>query len=161
MRNELPMSGQTPEQRLEALGVRLPPAPKPLASYVPCVRAGNLLFISGQLPIVEGKIVHPGQVGEGVTLEQAAQCARIAAINAVAIAKQALGRLDRVKRIVRLAGHVAAGPGFSDHPKVVNGASDFLGEVFGERGKHARVALGVPSLPANACVELELILDAD
>ena len=155
------MSGQTPEQRLEALGVQLPPPPRPLASYVPFMRTGNLLFISGQLPFEEGEMVHPGQVGEGVTAEQAARCARIAAINALAIAKDALGSLDRIKRIVRLAGHVAAGPGFTDHPKVINGASDFLGEVFGERGQHARVALGAPSLPANACVELEIILETD
>jgi enamine deaminase RidA (YjgF/YER057c/UK114 family) len=98
-------------------------------------------------------------VGEGVTIEQAAACARIAAINALAVANDALGNLDGVTRVVRVAGHVAAGREFTAHPQVVNGASDLLVEVFGERGRHARVALGSPSLPANACVELEILFE--
>lgn len=155
------MSERTPEQRLEAMGVTLPPPPKPLASYLPCVRTGNLLFVSGQLPLADGEILHPGRVGEGVTLEQAAACARLAAINALAIVRGELGTLDHVRRVVRVAGHVAAPGSFTGHPQVVNGASDFLAEVFGERGRHARVALGAPSLPANACVELEILFEAE
>jgi len=155
------MTERTPEQRLEALGVRLPPPPKPLAAYLPCVRTGNLLFVSGQLPLAEGRILHPGRVGEAVTLEQGAACARLAAMNALAIVREALGSLDRVRRVVRLAGHVAAPSSFTAHPQVVNGASDFLAEVFGGRGRHARVALGASSLPANACVELEILFEAE
>ncbi|MDP3939463.1 MAG: RidA family protein [Deltaproteobacteria bacterium] len=155
------MTEKTPEQRLEALGVTLPPPPKPLASYIPWVMTGNLLFVSGQLPLVDGKVLHPGLVGETVTAEQAAVCARLAATNALSVAREALGSLDRIRRVVRLAGHVAAPSTFTGHPQVVNGASDFLAEVFGERGRHARVALGAPSLPANACVELEILFEAE
>lgn len=155
------MTVKTPEQQLETLGVVLPPPPKPLASYVPWVRTGSLLFVSGQLPMTGGAILHPGRVGEGVTPEQAADCARVAAVNALAVAREALGSLDRVRRVVRLAGHVAAPSSFTEHPRVVNGASDFLLQVFGERGRHARVAVGAPSLPANACVELEILFEAE
>jgi enamine deaminase RidA (YjgF/YER057c/UK114 family) len=155
------MSERSPEQRLEDLGVRLPPPPKPLGSYLPWVRTGNLLYVSGQLPLAGGRLLHPGRLGEGVTVEQGAACARQAAVNALAIAKEALGSLDRVRRVVRVAGHVAAPSSFTGHPQVVNGASDFLAEVFGERGRHARVALGSPSLPAGACVELEILFEAE
>ena len=153
------MSAESPSRRLASLGITLPLPPKPLASYVPWVRTGSLLYVSGQLPFVDGKIVHPGIVPDAVTVEQGAACARIAAINALAIAQDALGTLDAVSRVVRVAGYVAASPAFTAHPQVVNGASDLLVEVFGERGRHARVALGAPSLPANACVELEILLE--
>jgi enamine deaminase RidA (YjgF/YER057c/UK114 family) len=123
------------------------------------VRTGALLYLAGQLPFVDGKILHPGIVPDAVTVEQGAACARIAAINALAIVNDALGTLDAVSRVVRVAGHVAASPAFSAHPLVVNGASDLLVEVFGARGRHARVALGAPSLPAGACVELEILLE--
>jgi enamine deaminase RidA (YjgF/YER057c/UK114 family) len=155
------MSERTPEQRLEDLGVRLPPPPESLGSYLPWVRTGNLLYVSGQLPLAGGRLLHPGRVGEGVTVEQGAACARQAAVNALAIAREALGDLGRVRRVVRLAGHVAAPSSFTGHPQVVNGASDLLAEVFGERGRHARVALGAPSLPAGACVELEILFEAE
>ncbi len=153
------MSAESPSRRLASLGITLPPPPKPLASYVPWVRTGALLYVSGQLPFIDGKIVHPGVIPDAVTVEQGAACARIAAINALAIAQDALGTLDAVSRVVRVAGHVAASPAFTAHPQVVNGASDLLVAVFGERGRHARVALGAPSLPASACVELEILLE--
>lgn len=153
------MTDESPSHRLAALGITLPPPPKPLASYVPWVRTGSLLYLSGQLPMVDGRILHPGIIPDAVTPEQGAACARIAAINALAIANAALGSLDAVSRVVRLAGHVAAPSSFTGHPQVVNGASDLLVAVFGERGRHARVALGAPSLPANACVELEILLE--
>ena len=153
------MSAESPSRRLASLGITLPPPPKPLASYVPWVRTGSLLYVSGQLPFVGGKLVHPGIIPDAVTVEQGAACARIAVINALAIAQDALGTLDAVSRVVRVAGYVAASPAFTAHPQVVNGASDLLVEVFGERGRHARVALGAPSLPANACVELEILLE--
>jgi len=153
------MSAESPSRRLASLGITLPPPPKPLASYVPWVRTGSFLYLAGQLPFVDGKIVHPGIVPDAVTVEQGAACARIATINALAIAQDALGTLDAVSRVVRVAGYVAANPAFTAHPQVVNGASDLLVEVFGERGRHARVALGAPSLPANACVELEILLE--
>jgi len=146
-------------ERLTQLGIDLPPPPRPLGAYVPWVRTGALLYVAGQLPLKDGKVLHPGRVGEGVSIEQAAGCARIAAINALAVANDALGSLDGVTRVVRVAGHVAAGHEFTAHPQVVNGASDLLVEVFGERGRHARMALGAPSLPANACVELEILFE--
>ncbi len=154
------MSARTPEQKLEALGITLPPPPKPLGAYVPWVRSGSLLYVSGQLPIQEGKMAHPGLLGQEVSVEEGALCARIAAINALAIAREALGTLTAVRRVVRVAGHVAAAPSFTGHPQVVNGASDLLAEVFGERGRHARVAVGAPSLPGGACVELEILFEA-
>lgn len=154
------MSESSPEQRLQELGITLPPPPKPLGSYVPCVKTGPLLYVSGQLPIEEGKLVHPGILGRDVSPEEGAHSARIAALNALAIVKDALGGLDFVQRVIRVAGHVAAVPTFTDHPQVVNGASDFLVDVFGERGRHARVALGAASLPAGACVELEILFES-
>ena len=154
------MSKSSPEQRLQELGITLPLPPKPLGSYVPCVKTGPLLYVSGQLPIDEGKMIHPGLLGRDVSLEEGAHAARIATVNALAIVKDAFGGLDVVRRVVRVAGHVAAVPTFTDYPQVVNGASDFLVDVFGERGRHARVALGAPSLPAGACVELEILFES-
>ncbi len=153
------MTDERPSSRLAALGLTLPAPPAPLASYVPWVRTGSLLYISGQLPMVEGSVRHPGIIPDAVTPEQGAECARIAALNALAVASGALGGLDGVSRVVRLAGHVAAAASFTAYPQVVNGASDLLVAVFGERGRHVRVALGAPSLPANACVELEILLE--
>jgi enamine deaminase RidA (YjgF/YER057c/UK114 family) len=153
------MAEPSPEKRLASLGLVLPPPPTPLGAYVPWVRAGSLLYLSGQLPLREGRIVHPGLVGEGVTVAEGIECARIAALNGLAVVRSALGSLGAVSRVVRLAGHVAAPASFTAHPQVVNGASELLVEVFGEAGRHARVALGAPSLPANACVELEILFE--
>jgi enamine deaminase RidA (YjgF/YER057c/UK114 family) len=125
---------------------------------VPACQAGDLVFVSGVLPFQEGKILQPGKVGRDLTVEQGNANARIAIINALAILQQELGDLSRVTRVVRLTGHVASAEGFVDQPAVINGASDFLVEVFGEKGRHARLALGAFELPLHAPIELELIV---
>lgn len=144
--------------RLADLGLELPAVVAPLASYVPAVRSGNLVFTAGQLPMVDGKLVRTGKVGASVTPEQAAELARVAAFNALA-AIDALVGLDAVTRVVKVVGFVASAPGFTGQPAVVNGASNFLGEVFGEAGAHARSAVGVSELPLNAPVEVELVVE--
>jgi len=145
-------------ENLQRLGVELPPAPRPVGSYVPACQTGDLVFVSGVLPFQEGKILQPGKVGRELTVAQGTANARMAAINALAILQQEVGDLSRVKRIVRLTGHVASAEGFVDQPAVINGASDFLVEVFGDRGRHARLALGAFELPLHASIELELIV---
>ncbi len=145
---------------LERLGIVLPAPPSPLATYVPAVLAGNLLFLSGILPLREGKLVFEGKCGEEVSVEQGYEAAKLAAILALASIKNQLGSLDNVARIVRMSGHVASASGFTQQPHVVNGASDFLVEVFGDVGRHARLALGAAELPLNAPIELELIVQA-
>ncbi len=148
----------TVSENLQRLGVTLPPAPRPVGSYVPACQAGDLVFVSGVLPFQEGKILQPGKVGRELSIEEGAANARIAVINALAILQQELGDLSRITRIVRLTGHVASAEGFVDQPAVINGASDFLVEVFGEQGRHARLALGAFELPLHASIELELIV---
>ncbi len=146
----------TVAERLKSLGIDLPQPLKPLATYVGFVRHGELVFVSGQLPLVDGMVTRSGRLGGGVTVEQGAQAARICAINLLAQVSSACdGDLERVVRCVRLVGFVACVPEFTDHPKVVNGASNLIGEVLGENGAHARAAVGVASLPLNACVEVE------
>jgi enamine deaminase RidA (YjgF/YER057c/UK114 family) len=147
------------DERLQQLGIVLPAAPKPVAIYVPYVLSGNLLFVSGQLPLVDGKLLETGHVGGEVSLDQAREAARRATLNALAIAKDAGGSLDRVRRVVRLVCHVASAAGFTDQHLVANGASELLGQVFGDAGRHARLALGAAELPLNAPVEVELILE--
>jgi enamine deaminase RidA (YjgF/YER057c/UK114 family) len=151
----------TPEEKLNSLGIELPEVPKPLGSYVPFLRTGNLLFISGMLPLKKGKIEKTGRTGETVTLEEAARAAKTAAINGLAVLKAAVGTLDRVKRCVKVSGFVASSDNFTDQPKVVNGASDFLFEIFGERGRHTRVAVGVNILPMNAPVEISFVFEVE
>jgi enamine deaminase RidA (YjgF/YER057c/UK114 family) len=152
----------SPERRLKDLGITLPKPAKPVANYVGFVRTGNLIFISGQVPFVEGKLQFPGLLGREVALEDGVKSARQCAINLIAHLQEAAdGDLTRIARIVKLSGFVAATPEFPDHPKVINGASDLFGEVFGDRGKHARAAVGVASLPLNACVEVELIAEIE
>jgi enamine deaminase RidA (YjgF/YER057c/UK114 family) len=145
-------------ENLQRLGVTLPPAPRPVGSYVPACQAGDLVFVSGVLPFQDGKILQPGKVGRDLSIEEGKTNARIAVINALAILQQELGDLSRVTRVVRLTGHVASAEGFGDQPAVINGASDFLVEVFGEKGRHARLALGAFELPLHAPIELELIV---
>ncbi len=147
----------TVSENLDRLGVQLPVAPRPVGSYVPACQAGDLVFVSGVLPFQEGKIRQPGKVGRELTVEQGAENSRIAIINAIAILQQHLGDLSRISRIVRLIGHVASAEGFVDQPAVINGASDFLVEIFGDKGRHARLALGAFELPLHAPIELELI----
>lgn len=147
--------------RLKELGIILPTPPRPVAAYVPAVRTGNLLFISGQLPSVDGKVQYTGKVPSEVSPDDAYAAARLAALNALAVAQSELGSLDRVTRVVRVTGHVASAPGFTGQPAVVNGASELLGELFGERGRHSRAALGAAELPLGACVEVEMILEVE
>lgn len=147
------------EKRLADLGVTLPQIPAPVANYVPAVISGGLLYISGQLPVENGTM-HKGALGRDVTVEAGYAAARVCAINIVAQAAAALGGdLSRVRRCVRLGGFVSCTPEFTDHPKVVNGASDFIVGVFGDAGRHARAAVGVPSLPLGAAVEVDAIFE--
>lgn len=147
------------QHKLDTLGIALPDAPKPVASYVPAKRSGNLLFISGQVPIKGGKLAFSGPVPSAVSPEEACQAARICAINALAVARDALdGDLDRVEEIIRLGVFVASNADFFGQPQVANGASDLMVELFGLAGRHARAAVGSVALPLNATVEVEMVL---
>jgi len=145
-------------QRLAELGLTLPTVVKPLAAYVPAVRTGNLVYTAGQLPLTAGELAQTGKVGAQVTPEAAKAAARVCALNALA-AIDALVGIDTVTRVVKVVGFVASTPGFNGQPGVVNGASEFLGEVFGDSGAHARSAVGVSELPLDAPVEVELIVE--
>ncbi|GAA0710307.1 RidA family protein [Dactylosporangium roseum] len=144
--------------RLQELGLRIPPVVPPVAAYVPAVQTGNHVYVSGQLPLVDGKLPATGLVGADVTPEQAKDLARQAAINVLAAVESLVG-LGRVVKIVKLVGFVASAPGFTGQPGVVNGASELFGEVFGEAGKHARSAVGVSVLPLDTPVEIEAIVE--
>jgi enamine deaminase RidA (YjgF/YER057c/UK114 family) len=146
------------EQRLKQLGIELPEAPKPVANYVPVVRVGELLFLSGVLPSRGGQLVMTGKLGQTLSVEQGMEAARLALLNALAIIRSEVGSLDRVARIVKMVGHIGSAPGFVEQPQVLNGASDLLVAVFGEAGRHARVAVGAAELPRQAPVEIELIV---
>jgi enamine deaminase RidA (YjgF/YER057c/UK114 family) len=146
------------ESKLNALGLDLPSPPQPVATYIPAVRAGDLLFLSGVLPMRDGQLTFSGKLGRDLTLEEGTEAAKLCILNALAIAKQELGGLDRISRIVKVVGHVASAEGFVQQPQVLNGASDLLVAVFGEAGRHARVAVGAAELPRNAPVEIEVIL---
>jgi len=149
----------TPEENLNRLGLTLPPAPAPVGSYVPAVRTGTLVFVSGQLPMQDGRLLATGKVGAEVSLEEAQQCARQAALNALAVCADAAGGLDAVTRIVRLTGHVASAAGFTDQAQVMNAASDLVAEVFGNAGRHSRAALGAAELPLGSPLEVEMIAE--
>jgi enamine deaminase RidA (YjgF/YER057c/UK114 family) len=149
------MSGSV-EKKLASLGINLPTPAAPIANYVPFVRSQNMLVVSGQLCFgTDGNLVAKGQLGNGVSLDDGQRAARACAINLLAQLKSALGDLDKVIRVVRLGGFINSAPGFTDGPKVMNGASDLMVEVFGEKGRHARSTVGVAALPANAAVEVE------
>jgi enamine deaminase RidA (YjgF/YER057c/UK114 family) len=148
----------TYESRLAELQIELPPPPQPLATYVPAVQAGNLLLLSGVLPMRDGQLAFSGKLGRDLTVEQGMEAARLALLNALAIAKQELGSLDRITRVVKVVGYVASADGFVQQPQVLNGASDLLVAIFGEAGRHARVAVGAAELPRGAPVEIEVIL---
>lgn len=145
-------------ERLAQLGLALPEVAKPVAAYVPAVISGDLVYTSGQLPFVEGKLAFTGKVGSDVSAQDAQAQARVAALNALAAAQQVLGSLDRVTAVVKVVGFVASDPTFTGQPAVINGASELLGEVFGDAGQHARSAVGVALLPLDSPVEVELIL---
>lgn len=148
----------THSERLKELGLTLPAVVPPVAAYIPAVRTGNLIFTSGQLPMVDGAMAHTGLVGGPVTVEQAKDQARVCALNALA-AIDALVGLDSIVRVVKVTGFVASAPGFTSQPAVVNGASELLGHVLGDAGIHARSAVGMASLPLDAPVEVELIVE--
>jgi enamine deaminase RidA (YjgF/YER057c/UK114 family) len=149
----------TPEERLQQLGVSLPAPAVPVAAYVPCVRTGNLVYVSGQVPTVDGKPSHVGRLGDDVGLEDGRAAARTCAINVLAALKAELGELSQVRRVVKVTGFVASAPGFTDMPKVVNAASELFGEAFGDAGRHARSAVGVAALPLGVPVEVEAIVE--
>ncbi len=150
----------TPTQRLAELGITLPEPPKPVGAYVAGLRTGDLILVSGQIPIEAGVITVAGKVGADVTVDQANAAARKCALNALSIAAETAGGLDQIRRIVRLAVYVNSAPGFTDQPKVANGASDLMVEIFGDAGRHVRAAVGNNELPLNAAVEVELMAEA-
>lgn len=146
------------EAKLKEMGITLPVAPKPLAVYVPAVLADKYVYTSGQIPIVDGDLRFKGKVGSELTEAQGYEAAKICAINCLSAIKELVGSLDNIERIVKVSGFVNSAQGFVSQPKVINGASELLGEVFGEAGRHARAAVGVSELPLNAAVEVEIIV---
>jgi enamine deaminase RidA (YjgF/YER057c/UK114 family) len=149
----------SPETRLRELGYELPPVPQPAGSYVPATRSGTLVFTAGQVPLQGCELAKTGKVGDAVTLEEAQEAARLCVLNALAAAAAEAGGLNNISRIVKVTGYVASAPGFNGQAQVLNGASNFLGEVFGEAGLHARSAVGVAELPLDAPVEVELVAE--
>jgi enamine deaminase RidA (YjgF/YER057c/UK114 family) len=149
------------ESRILQLGLTLPAAPKPLASYIPAKKTGNLVFTAGQLPMVNGDLILKGLLGKDVEIEAAKNAAKICTLNALAAIKGVIEDLDRIKQVVRVVGYVASVPTFTEQPAIVNGASELLLEIFGEKGKHARSAVGMAVLPLNASVEIELTVEVE
>ncbi|HXG06756.1 MAG TPA: RidA family protein [Nitrososphaera sp.] len=147
------------EDRLTSLGITLPVPPAPAGSYVPVVLSQNLAFVAGQIPSEGGEVKFKGKVGRNLSIEAGQQAARLCTINGLAQIKSALGSLDKIKRVVKVTGFVNCEPSFTDHPKVINGASDLLVQIFGDAGRHARAAVGVSSLPLDSAVEVEMIVE--
>ncbi|MGN6334112.1 MAG: RidA family protein [Motilibacteraceae bacterium] len=150
-----------PEQRLTELGRSLPGVATPAGAYVPAVRSGSLVWTAGQIPVVDGQLAGTGKLGAQLSVEQGQELARICVLNALAAVKAEIGDLAKVRRVVKVVGFVASDPTFTDQPLVVNGASELLGEVFGDAGKHARSALGVAVLPRDVPVEVELVVEVE
>ena len=146
------------EEKIKSIGIKLPNPPNPAGSYIPVVKSGNLLYVSGQIPMEDGKVVFTGKVSD-TNIETAQKSARICAINILAQLKKELGDLEKISRIVRLSGFVNSGPEFTQQPKVINAASDLFYEIFGECGKHSRIAVGVSSLPLNSMTEIDAIVE--
>jgi len=149
----------SPEEKIKSLGIELPDAPEPLGSYIPLIRTGNLVFLSGILPLKNGKLTRVGKVGSEVKTEEAMEDAKIIVINALSILKSHIGNLNNVKKCVKMIGYVASSDDFMEQPKVLNAASNLLYEIFGENGKHARAAIGVNVLPLNSPLEIEFIFE--
>jgi enamine deaminase RidA (YjgF/YER057c/UK114 family) len=149
------------EIKLTNLGLKLPDIPIPLAAYIPAKQAGKLVFTAGQLPMVNGELISKGLLGQDVEIEEAKNAARVCTLNALAAIKGVIGDLDRIKQVVRVVGYVASIPTFTQQPAIVNGASELLLEIFGEKGKHARSAVGMAVLPLNASVEIELTVEVE
>ena len=144
------------ETKLEELGITLPEAPAAVAAYQPWIRTGNLIFTSGQLPFRDGQIAYEGKLGAELSQDDGYQAARQCALNAIAQLKAGSGNLDKIQKIVRIEGYVHCADGFRGHPQVLNGASDLVAEIFGEKGKHTRLALGINEMPLNAAVQLAM-----
>ncbi len=149
------------EQKLEELGLTLPEVPKPVAAYVPGARSGNIIYTSGQIPFENGVLVYKGRLGEDLVLEDGYKAARLCCLNCLGIIKSMVGNLNKVKKIIKINGFVNSSPDFTDQPKVINGASDLCLDVFGEKGKHARAAVGTSGLPLGAAVEVEIIVEVE
>ncbi|BFO54997.1 MULTISPECIES: RidA family protein [Comamonadaceae] len=160
--NQTIVPSSSPEERLASLGIHLPPPPQPVANFVAARRVGPFLYLSGQGPLEAGGHLHTGVVGEGVSIAQAYAHARLTGLNLLAVARNALGDLGRVRSVVKLLAFVNGAPGFAQHPQVINGCSDLFVEVFGETaGRGARSAIGAGSLPGNQTVEIEAILEVE
>jgi enamine deaminase RidA (YjgF/YER057c/UK114 family) len=151
----------TIEEKLRQMGLELPEPAAPVAAYVPTVRTGNLVFVSGQVPREKGELKFRGHLGSDVSLEDGRAAARLCALNALSAIKKEIGDLARLRRIVKVTGFVASSAGFTDQPKVLDGASVFLGELLGDRGKHARAAVGVSELPLGVAVEIDMIVEVE
>ena len=149
----------SPEKKLKELGIELPEAPTPIGSYISALRTGNLVFLSGILPLRQGKLIKQGKVGKDLSLDEAREEARTATINALSVLKAHIGSLDKITRCVKIAGYIASSPDFTEQPKVLNAASDLLFEIFGDKGKHARSTVGVNVLPLNAPLEIDFIFE--
>ncbi|MDE1724882.1 MAG: RidA family protein [Thaumarchaeota archaeon] len=147
------------EQKLKSLGIVLSTPPKPAGSYIPVVKTGNLVFVSGQIPVKDGQVEYKGQVPTTISTEDAQKAAKLCVINVLSQLNSELGTLDSISKIVRVSGFVNSSPEFYEHPKIINAASDLLVEIFGEKGKHTRIALGVASLPLNSAVEIDLVAE--
>ncbi|WP_100181890.1 RidA family protein [Candidatus Nitrosotenuis aquarius] len=147
------------EEKLVQLNITLPTPPKPAGSYIPVVTSGNLAFVSGQIPMHDGKVLFTGKVPSDKSIEEAQSAARLCAINLLAQLKANLGSLDRITKIVRVSGFVNCMPDFAEHPKIINAASDLFYDIFGEKGKHSRIAVGVSSLPLNSTVEIDMTVE--
>jgi len=147
------------EEKLKQMNILLPEAPKPLASYIPVTRTGNLIFTSGQIPTRDGKLIFGGKIGKDISLEDGKEAAKLCAINCLSVVKSEIQNLDNIKKIVKVTAFINSSDGFTDQPKVANGASDFLVELFGEKGRHVRSAVGVNELPIDAAVEVEMIAE--
>ncbi|MCL2337925.1 MAG: RidA family protein [Firmicutes bacterium] len=147
-----------PSEKIAALGLTIPPAPRPVAAYVPGVLVDGLAYISGQLPLVDGELKYAGRVGDERTAEEGYAAARICVLNCLAVAAELAGGIDRIRQVVKVTGFVSSAPGFTGQAGVLNGASELLGEIFGAAGQHARAAVGVVELPLGAAVEVEMIV---
>jgi enamine deaminase RidA (YjgF/YER057c/UK114 family) len=152
---------QTPEEKLKSNGLVLPPVSKPIANYVKYVRTGNLIFLAGHGPTKADGTNITGKAGKDLTIEQGYEAAKITALSLIATLKDAIGDLSKVKRIVKVNGYVNCLPDFTDHPKVINGCSDLLVLIFGDKGKHARAAMGMVALPSNIAVEIEMVVEVE
>ena len=147
------------ENKIKELGYNLPESQKPLAAYIPALKTGNYVYTSGQFPFLNGELKYAGKVGDDLTLEQGQKAAELCALNALSAIKGVIGDLEKIERIIKVTVFVNSTDGFTDQPKVANGASEFLGKIFGENGKHVRSAVGVSELPVNSAVEIEMIAE--